>query len=131
MDYEYVENSITTRIKYSLPESIKNKFPDISVENELKTTSQGFPNVYCHELAGVEKDETLAGNKINNMLYSMQIEINSNTTKSDARMVMYAVMDIMKKMSFTAFSMPLYSKNGNIHTYTARFRRNLSPDDII
>lgn len=129
IDYEFLETSLKTSIEYTMPKKIKRAYPNISFTTEPALTTEGFPNVYVHQLESPETDSDIEGKTINNVLYGVQVEVSDNDKKEIARTVVYAVVDIMKKKGFKVLGMPLYSKINNVHIYAARFRRNIAPDD--
>lgn len=131
ISYETLESDVMTKIKYGLSKDIRSKFPNMSFGNQPADTSQGFPNVDIHQGTAVEKGQTLEGNVINNALIPFTVTVRTNTSKEEARTVIYAIMYFMKASCWNIVGFPVYSKDSNIHTYILNIRRYVAPDDTI
>lgn len=129
-DYEILETSLKTFLQYSMPSNIKKAYKNMSFGTEPATTSQGFPNVYVHQLESPERDSDIEHRTIKNVRAGFQIEVADNDKKEIARTVAYAVVDLMKQKGFDVMTMPVYSKVNNVHVYVSRFRRDIFSDQM-
>ena len=90
-----------------------------------------FPTVYIHELSGLEQGQTLDGQTVNAVLETIQVDISSNTSGSDVRLVTATVANVFKELRFDVVGMPTYGKSDGIYTSTMRFRRLYGANDTI
>ena len=125
-----LENTVTALVKAKTLTQLKEKYPKIVITNEGENSGQAvFPTVYIHLLPPVEQGQTLDGQTINALLATFQVDVTTNTSKSDCRKVMSAIMDIFKMMRFQGNSMPEFSIGNKVHKSTARFRRLIGAND--
>ena len=87
MDLLQMESIITTQLKVRVPQLTNNRYETISFTNEISDNMPSFPNVYVHELEPSEVGNSIPNNTIHALRDTFQIEVTTNTSKSDARIV--------------------------------------------
>lgn len=123
-----LENTVTALVKTLT--QLKKTYPKIVITNEGENSGQAtFPTVYIHLLPAVEQGQTLDGQTINALLATFQVDVTTNTSKSDCRKVMAIITDTFKTMRFQGTSMPEFSISNKVHKSTARFRRLIGAND--
>ena len=100
-----------------------------SYKRNIPSGSAVFPTVYIHLLTPTERGQTLDGQTINALLATFQVDVTTNTSKSDCRKVMTTVMNVFKEMRFQGKSLPETSINNKIHHSVARFSRVIGAND--
>jgi hypothetical protein len=129
MDLLQMENIITTRLSVKVPKLLNNAFPTISFTNEISDKTPSFPNVYIHELEPTEVGNDLMNQKIHAIRETIQIDVTTNTTKTDARKVISACVNAIKADSFSVTALPVYTKINNIHRFVIRGQRIIASGD--
>lgn len=125
-------NTIFYVVKSRAEPILQKKFPDVYITDEGETNQKPiFPTVYIHELPGLEQGQTLDGQTINAVLETIQVDISSNTSGSDVRLVTTTVANVFKELRFDAVGIPTYGKSDGIYTSTMRFRRLYGANDKI
>ena len=129
-----VPSMIFTRIKNEFSAKTKEKYK--MTDKNFSTVGSSdtpavFPFVYVQMLAPLETGRDLEGTSINAGIYTFQIDVTDNKSKSNARAVMTEVLKVMKKMAFQVTQMPIYEDTKDIHRCTARFRRTIGENDIL
>ena len=129
MELLQLESIITTQLKVRVPKLTNNKFPNMSFTNEVSDNTPTFPNVYIHELDPSEVGNDLENNQIHALRSTFQIEITTNTSKSDARIVANACVNAMKTLRYNLVSGPTPMKINNLHRFIIRMRRIVANGD--
>ena len=129
MDLLQVENIVTTQLSVRVPKLLRNAYPTISFTNEVSDKNPRFPNVYVHELEPAEIGESIPNNTIHAIRSTIQIEVTTNTSKSDARNVINACVYAMKALNYSATALPVYLKDNNVHRFIIRARRSIANGD--
>ena len=80
-------------------------------------------------MPAVEQGQTLDGQTVNALLATFQVDVTTNTSKSDCRKVMAIITDTFKTMRFQGNAMPEFSISNKVHKSTARFRRMIAAND--
>lgn len=125
-----LENTVTALVKAKTLTQLKKTYPKIAITNEGENSGQAaFPTVYIHLLPAAEQGQTLDGQTINALLATFQVDVTTNTSKSDCRKVMAVITDTFKTMRFQGTSMPEFSISNKVHKSTARFRRMIAAND--
>lgn len=127
-----LEKKIFSIVKDRVGDKLKSKYPNAYITDIEKNTSKAiFPTVYIHELPGVEKASDLEGISINAVQETLQIDVITNTSQSDANKVMAVILEEFKRMCFRITAMPEFKSTGETYRSTARVRRIISHDDIL
>ena len=129
MDLLQLESIITTQLKVKVPALTNNRFSTISFTNEVSDNTPSFPNVYIHELESSEVGNSLPNKTIHALRDTFQIEVTTNTSKSDARVVINACVNAMKSLGYGMTMSPVYTKVNNIHRFIIRMRRIIANGD--
>ena len=129
-----VPSMIFTRIKNEFSAKTKEKYK--MTDKNFSTVGSSdtpavFPFVYVKMLEPLETGRDLEGISINAGIYTFQIDVTDNKSKSNARAAMTEVLRVMKKMAFQVIQMPVYEDTKDVHRCTARFRRTISENDIL
>lgn len=125
-----LESTVTALIKAKALPQLQKTYPKISITNEGENSGSAvFPTVYIHLLPAVEQGQTLDGQTINALLATFQVDVTTNTSKSDCRKVMEIIMEAFKAMRLQGTSMPEFSVSNKVHKSTARFRRIIAAND--
>lgn len=129
MDLLQLESIITTQLKVKVPKLTNNKYPGLSFSNEVSDETPSFPNVYIHELEPSEIGNSIPNQTIHAIRDTIQIEVSTNTSKSDARIVINACVNAMKSLRYSLVVSPTYTKINNIHRFIIRCRRIVANGD--
>lgn len=129
MELTYLESIVTTQLKVKVPKLTNNQFPNLSFDNEISDKTPTFPHVYIHELEPSEVGNSIPNDTIHALRDTFQIEVTSNTSKSDARTVINACVKAMKSLRYGIVMFPLYTKDNNIHRFIIRARRIVASGD--
>lgn len=128
-----MSSAVFARVKANLSDKLKAEYGMTDKNFSAVDGSNAhavFPFVYVHMLPGIETAMDLERTTINGGLFTFQIEVYDNQSASRARHVMSEIVSAMKKMSFEITSMPEMSKT-DVHRCVARFRRNISKNDVL
>ena len=128
MDLLQLESIITTQLKVRVPKLTDNKYPNMSFTNEISDKTPSFPNVYVMELQPSEVGNDLSNNQIHALRDTIQIEVSTNVSKSEAKNVRNACISAMKAMRFSLV-VDTYAKIDNLHRYVIRMRRIVASGD--
>ena len=129
MELLQMESIVTTQLRIRVPRLLNNAYPNISFTNEISEDTPSFPNVYVHELEPSEAGTELANQTIRALRDTFQIDVTTNTTKSDAHRVAIACVSALKALSFIVVSAPTHVKVNNVHRYVLRARRIIANGD--
>lgn len=129
MDLLQIENIVTTQLKVRVPRLTDNKYPHMSFTNEISEKQPSFPNVYIHELEPSEVGNTIPNNQIHAIRSTIQIEVSTNVSKTEAHIVANACINAMKALRYSLVMGPTEAKVNNIHRYIIRMRRVIGAGD--
>lgn len=129
MDLLQLENIVFTQLQTRVTAKLNSEYPDISFSTEITDDVPSFPNVYIHELNPMEIAGVLEQDTLRAIRDTIQIEVSTNTTKADARIVINACIEAMKKLRYSITMLPLYQKNNNIHRFIIRAQRVVASGD--
>lgn len=125
-----LESTVTALVKAKSLPQLQKKYSKIRITDEGENSGSAvFPTVYIHLLSPTEQGQTLDGQTINALLATFQVDVTTNTSKSDCRKVMATVMNVFKKMRFQGKSLPETSINNKIYHSVARFSRVIGAND--
>ena len=129
---EYLESQVFSKIKYGIPGSVKQKYPDLEFStNDQSTDNAHFPYVYVHLLGSPENSKDLERTTINGVSATFQVEVSDNTNQNRARTIMNEVVKIMKRMMFDVTMVPYMSNYNKVFRCIARFSRNIDYNDVL
>ena len=127
-----IETKIVSIIKNRCEQELQKTYPNIYITNKQESTSKAvFPTVLIHELPGVEQGADLEGSSINAVLETIQVDVTTNKSQSEAKRVLARIADEFKHMRFQITSMPEFNNSGDTFRSTARFRRIIGANDIL
>lgn len=129
MDLLQIESIVTTQLKVRVPKLTENRFPKMSFTNEVSDKVPDFPNVYVHEVGQSEIGNSIPNQTIHAIRDTLQIEVSTNTNKSDAHVVTNACISALKVLRYSVIMSPVYQKNNNVHRYVFRARRVIANGD--
>lgn len=129
MDLLQLENIVTTQLRVRVPQLTDNRFPKMSFTNEISDKQPSFPNVYIHELEPSEVGNSIPNQTIHAMRDTIQIEVSTNVSKTEARTVINACVSAMKTLRYGLVTGPTYMKVNNIHRFVIRMRRVVANGD--
>lgn len=125
-----IETTIYSIIKNKAYLEIQKKYHNLLFTDKGQSDSPpAFPTVYIHMLAPTEQGQTLDGQTINGLLVTVQVDVTTNTSGSDARWVMSKVAEAFKELRFEAKPMPELTYLDKLYRITARFRRAIGAND--
>lgn len=125
-----IENKITEYITSNFPTEIKTLYPDIdfvSDESELATAS--FPTVFLHLLPMSEIGGDLQGNHINGVRATYEAQVFADTSKDDANIIMWHIVQLLKNKRFSISTMPDTVKEEQIYRSIVRATRVIGSGD--
>ncbi len=129
---EYLESQVFSKIKYGIPDSAKQKYPDLEFStNDQSTDSAHFPYVYVHLMGSPEISKDLDRTTINGVAATFQIEVSDNVSQTRARTIMNEVVKVMKRMMFDVTMMPYFMNYNKVFRCVARFSRNIDYNDVL
>lgn len=125
-----LESTVVALVKAKSLPQLQNKYSKVRITDEGENSGSAvFPTVYIHLLSPTEQGQTLDGQTINALLATFQVDVTTNTSKSDCRKVMATVMNVFKEMRFQGKSLPETSINNKIYHSVARFSRVIGAND--
>lgn len=130
MDLLYLESIVTTQLRVRVPKLTNNRFPNMTFTNEISDEEPSFPNVYIHELEPSEVSNSIPNQTIHALRDTIQIEVSTNTSKSDARTVINACIEAMKLLRYSLVTGAIYRKTNNVHSFVIRMRRVVANGDV-
>lgn len=110
---------------------MKTKYPKLKFtqEEQSDSTTASFPTVLVQALEPIEQNEDLEGRRTNTVLFTAQVTVTTNKSRSEALNVAQTVADEYKAMSFKLVPAPFARKNGKLWTATLRARRSFDWND--
>ena len=125
-----LETLVYSVIKARSENPLKEKYPKIKFTQEEQTdTTATFPTVLIQSLEPITKNADLERQKINTVVYTAQVTVTTNTSRSDASKVAQAVAEQFEKISFEITPLPFTRKNGKLWTTIFRARRSFDWND--
>lgn len=126
-----LESKVLSLVKGKTYNKLKKKYPQITytttnISNDAKAS---FPCVYVHQLGSSESNQDLENIRVNTITAGLQIEVYSNTSQTDCRMVMSEIMDCMKKLMFNVKLTPYVDNQAPVYRYISRFERTFDWND--
>lgn len=129
MDLNQMENIITSQLSVRVPKILDGKYPSISFTNQLTDETPKFPNVYIHDMGSPEVGNSIPNRVVHAKRFSFQIDVTTNTTKTDAHIVAMACLQVMKQLGFWTVDGLRYIRENNLHRFVFRARRVIANGD--
>lgn len=129
-----LESKIFSIVKARTEKALLKEFPNAryTVTSLPKGDFTQYPTIFIHELPSDEVGNDLDNTTINALLYTMQIEVYTNTSQSDARQISAYIGNAFKQLHFEVTSMPEFSANGQTYYCSImRVRRVIGSGDIL
>ena len=130
------ENRIYTTVKTRTVKSIGKQYPNLTftMDEAPSDPTNHFPTVLFHYLPTNEKGQDLDGDGVHAIQSTLQIDVATNKEQgqNSARLVMWEVVEQLKKLKYQLFQSPEVINTGN-ETYrvVARMRRIVGASDIV
>lgn len=127
---------VDAQIYTMLVEAIRMQIPQLAKSNFSRTrenpsSEAELPFIYFRRVDGIERGRTLECDRFEGGLFTYQIIVTSNSSKSEAEKIMNAVTKAFKSLGFYSTSLPLDNDVDNLYKYLARWQRNIAEGDII
>lgn len=128
-----IGTTVFSRIKAKGTADLKKDYSNINfTQSDRSSTTPKFPTVFYKDISSPEQGQTLDGQSVNAVLYSVQIEVTDNgSTFIAAKTVMNKIVDYMKEMRFQIVGTPEFQNTSNVYRMVARFRRMIGANDVI
>lgn len=120
-----IENMVLSRLIAKMPSSIKTKYPDLNfTTSDISNMDPKFPNVYVHLMDFPQIGQTIDNKVFGGGTSTFQIEVEDNSSQSNARKVMNAVIDILNgQFGFEVIYGPVNMNTNVTFRQVARLRR--------
>lgn len=120
---------IETNVYSKIYANITKKYPKALVtRDEQSSTTPTFPAILIQALEPAEKNQDLE-TQINSVLFSTQITVTTNKSRSEAMSMASEVANEYKKLSFQLIGMPYCRKEDKLWTVILRARRTFDWND--
>lgn len=127
-----IESIILTKLKYEFSEQLKTKYANLDFTTEgANPKASRFPCVYLQKLPSLEMAQSLDGTNVSSAMFSFQITVIDNTSRSIAKRITDEVVNVMKKMRFTLIQLPISENENSLFLEVIRFRRLIAEGDIL
>ena len=131
--FSQIESTIYTVLQYDLVEKDSAPFPSLncttSSENESLDGVSDFPALYIHMLPPQEVGNTLDNGDITAIRATFELQVFSNKSESECRMIMNACIMEMKKLRFNISMFPDPQTSNKKYYALARFTRIIAGGD--
>ena len=125
--WENTEPRIFTVVKTRMKRNLTGYDIFYTTEGSLDAIAV-FPTVYIQMLESPETAQDLSSGNINGTLLAFQVDVYTET-KSECGTIIGEAVKQFKALGFGVMTMPVYSKEANIHRGIARFRRMVADGD--
>lgn len=120
-----IETNVFSKIYAQLHE----KYPKALItRDEQSSTTPTFPTILIQALEPVERNPDLE-TQINSVLFSTQITVTTNKSRSDALNIANTIAQLYKSLSFELVGMPYCRKDDKLWTAIIRARRTFDWND--
>ena len=128
--YADLESTIFTIVKFRLEKKLKIKYPKLFCTTSSQTDAEPvFPTVFLREIQPVETGMDLENKTVNAVIESLQVDVTTNQSKKDCKIVTTEVVNQLKALKFSIVSMPVYLEEGNVFRGIVRVRRLIGNGD--
>lgn len=115
---------IFSKVKAESLLKLKTKYPSIVfTTSDRNKGNPVYPTVYIHELPGAERSDDLRGITINAVNETIQVEVITDSSQSDARYIMSIVGSIFKSMGFQINNMPNFDNGATYYRLVMRCQK--------
>lgn len=137
--FSQIESTVFTYIQYMLVEKSDAPFPNlncttksenIDLENPQTNTMAKFPTLYLHILQPIEQAQDLENDNINSVLATIEIQVFSNQSETEANKIMTSAISLMKNLRWNITMFPDPQTSDKISFTIARFRRLVTEGDV-
>lgn len=127
-----LDSTIFTMVKINFPKTLKDKYPNIRFTSaDIVGTPASFPTVKIKVTGMVERGQDLANTTINAVDTTVQVDVLTNTSQSDADRIIGEILSIFKAMRFNITAMPIASQEGDVFRSIMRCNRIIGNGDIL
>lgn len=126
-----IDDIVLSEIETYVTDELITEYPDLFfTTTDYNESDPMFPTVVIKCIDSQEVGQTLEGDGINAVMYSIQVDVYANTKQQDAKKVMGSVINCLKKLRFDIFEMPEFN-NTDVYRMITRARRVIGANDII
>lgn len=127
-----IEDTIFTILQVKLNTALLTEYPGLLVTQSDKYESMAqFPSVYFHQIGNVEKGMDLSQESINAVMFTIQVDITTNTSQTDAKKVANETLKVLKDLGFIITTLPIFDNTDSTYRMYLRARRIYGQNDII
>lgn len=130
-----VEAKLFTIVKYKGEKELKEDYPNIYYTTDnMASTETHYPTVYMKFLPNGERGRDLEGNRINSVLFSIQLEVTVSKAQGQtvAKKVIWQAIETLQKECFEVFGTPEdISTSADNKRFVARLSRVIDYNDYI
>lgn len=125
-----IDNTIFSIIQFRGENLLEEEYPNIFfTQTDQNESTPIYPTVYIHKIGGSEYTDLDGATVCGINSYTLQIEIYTNTSQNDARVVASGMVDVLKTLRFTVSQMPIFDNENGIFRMVMRARRNIGAGD--
>ena len=129
--FAQIESTVLTYLQYMLCEKTGALYPNLNCTTKSQSTKPSdFPTLYLHSLTPIERDQDLENDAINSVLSTLEIQVFSNQSETEAKKIMTDVVLLMKSLRWSITMLPDPQTNDKISYCIARFRKLVTESDI-
>lgn len=127
-----LENTIYTIVKKKVTDSIGDKYPNLNfTTSDINNATTKFPTVYVHEMGASERSQTLDNRTVNAVNETIRVEVYSNKSQREAKLVMAEVKKVMKSMRFEIRQMPEFNNQSTVYRSIMQCNRYIASGDTL
>lgn len=129
--FSEIESTVFTYISYMISEKTGAPYPRLNCTTKSQTTKPSkFPTLYLHNLTPVEQAQDLENDEVNALLATIEIQVFSNQSESEANDIMTTAISLMKDLRWSVTMFPDPQTSDNVSFTIARFRKIVTENDI-
>ena len=126
-----IESTIFTYVQYMLQERLNAPYPDLKCTTKSQSTKPSyFPTLYLHNLTPIERGQDLENKEINAVLATIEIQVYSNQSETEANKIMTDAISYMKADHWNVTMFPDPQTSDKISMAIARFRKMVTKNEI-
>lgn len=127
IEWKLLDNIILAKVK----QVIATKYENPNVISTDIDTFAIFPTIKVKIVAWGERGQDLSGLDINAVEPTVQVDVFTNKSASEAENITYLAINALKEMRFHISSMPIATKEGDVFRSTIRAKRVVGGGDIL